>query len=176
MRHLSRGLALLLFVASSTLTAHAQTDAEAVRKLPQTFCEGWAKHDGHLLAAIMADDVDFVNVGAHWLHGRADFEKYHSRLLSGRFKEANLTLLETEVRFLQSDMAVVHWSWKIDGDKNFDGTPRQQRFGLMTMVAQKRSGAWQVVVAQNTNAMPGTPPEIQGSKSPITIPSADAKP
>jgi uncharacterized protein (TIGR02246 family) len=176
MRNLSRGLALLLFVASSNLNAHAQTDAEAVRKLPQTFCEAWAKHDGHLLATIMADDVDFVNVGAHWLHGRADFEKYHSRLLSGRFKEANLTLLETEVRFLQSDMAVVHWSWKIDGDKNFDGTPRQQRFGLMTMVAQERSGAWQVVVAQNTNAMPGRPPEIQGIKSPITIPSTDAKP
>ncbi len=153
-----------------------ETDAEAVRKLPQTFCEAWAKLDGHLLATIMADDVDFVTVGAHWLHGRADFEKCHSRLLSGRFKEANLTLLETEVRFLQSDMAVVHWSWKIDGDKNFAGTPRQQRFGLMTMVAQKRSGAWQAVVAQKTNAMPGTPPEIQGIKSPITIPSTDAKP
>jgi uncharacterized protein (TIGR02246 family) len=176
MRNLARGLALLLFVASSTLNARAQTDAEAVRKLPQTFCDAWAKHDGHQLATIMADDVDFVNVGAHWLHGRADFEKYHSRLLSGRFKEANITLLETEVRFLQSDMAVVHWSWKIDGDKNSDGTPRQQRFGLMTMVAQKRSGAWQVVVAQNTNAMPGTPPEIQGIKSPITIPSTEAKP
>ena len=176
MRNLSRRLALLLFVASSTLNAQAQTDAEAVRKLPQTFCEAWAMHDGHLLATIMADDVDFVNVGAHWLHGRADFEKYHSRLLSGRFMEANLTLLQTEVRFLQSDMAVVHWSWKIDGDKNFDGTPRQQRFGLMTMVVQKRSGAWQVVVAQNTDAMPGTPPEIQGIKSPITIPSTAAKP
>jgi len=107
MRNLSRRLALLLFVASSTLNAQAQTDAEAVRKLPQTFCEAWAMHDGHLLATIMADDVDFVNVGAHWLHGRADFEKYHSRLLSGRFKEANLTLLQTEVRFLQSDM---QWS------------------------------------------------------------------
>jgi hypothetical protein len=46
----------------------------------------------------------------------------------------------------------------------------------MTMVAQKRSGVWQVVVAQNTNAMPGTPPEIEGIKTPITIPSMEAKP
>jgi uncharacterized protein (TIGR02246 family) len=176
MRNLARGLALLLLAASSTLNAQGQTDDEAVRKLPQAFCEAWAKHDGHQLARIMADDVDFVNVGAHWLHGRSDFEKYHSRLLSGRFKGATLTLLQTEVRFLQSDMAVIHWSWKIDGDKNFDGTPRQQRFGLMTMVAQKRSGAWQVVVAQNTNAMPGTPPEIEGIKTPIAIPDIAAKP
>jgi ketosteroid isomerase-like protein len=85
-------------------------------------------------------------------------------------------LLQTEVRFLQPDMAVVHWSWKIEGDRNFDGTPRQQRFGLMTMVAQKRSGAWQVVVAQNTNAMPGTPPEIQDIKTPIAVPNTAAKP
>ena len=176
MRNLARGAALLLLAASSALSARAQTDDQAVRKLPQAFCDAWAKHDGHQLAAIMADDVDFVNVGAHWLHGRADFEKYHSRLLGGRFKEATLTLLQTEVRFLQPDMAVVHWSWKIAGDRNFDGTPRQPRFGLMTMVAQKRSGVWQVVVAQNTNAMPGTPPEIEGIKTPIAIPSMEAKP
>jgi hypothetical protein len=73
-------------------------------------------------------------------------------------------------------MAVVHWSWKVDGDKNVDGTPRPQRFGLVTMVAQKRSGTWQVVVAQNTNAMPGPRPEIQDIKSPITIPRTEAKP
>ena len=58
------------------------------------------------------------------LHGRADSEKYHSRLLRGRFKEAVLTLLQQEVRFLQPDTAVVHWSWKIDGDKDYDGMPR----------------------------------------------------
>jgi uncharacterized protein (TIGR02246 family) len=176
MGNLARGLALLLLAASPTLNTRAQTEDEAVRKLPQAFCEAWAKHDGHQLAAIMADDVDFVNVGAQWLHGRSDFEKYHSRLLSGRFHETKLTLLQTEVRFLQPDMAVIHWSWKVVGDKNIDGTPREQRFGLMTMVAQKRSGAWQVVVAQNTNAIPGTPPEIEGIKTPIVIPSAEAKP
>jgi hypothetical protein len=73
-------------------------------------------------------------------------------------------------------MVVVHWSWKIDGDKNYDGTPRERRFGMMTMVAQKRAGAWQVVVAQNTNAMSGAPPEIQDIKTPITIPGTEIKP
>ena len=176
MKNLARGLVLWLFIASLTLNAKAQSDDEAVRQLPQMFCDAWAKHDGHQLATIMAEDVDFVTVGAHWFHGRADFEKYHSRLLSGRFKEASLILLQTEVRFLQPDMAVIHWSWKIDGDKNFDGTPRQRRFGMMTMVAQKRNATWQVIVAQNTNALPGTPPEIQDIKSPISVPDTEARP
>jgi hypothetical protein len=31
-------------------------------------------------------------------------------------------------------------------------------------------GTWQVVVAQNTNAILGIPPEVEGIKTPIAIP------
>jgi hypothetical protein len=47
---------------------------------------------------------------------------------------------------------------------------------MMTMVAQERGGAWQVVIAQNTNAMLGTPPELQDIKTPIAIPGTAVKP
>jgi uncharacterized protein (TIGR02246 family) len=166
------GSALLLFLLASTSTALAQSkaDEDAVRKLPQDFCDAWAKHDGHALAKIMADDVDFVTVATTYLHGRADFEKFHVRLLSGRFKDSTVTRIETTSRFLRPDMAVVHWSWKVEGDKNPDGTGRQPRYGLMTMVAEKQNGNWLVVVGQNTNANLGIPPELQDIKTPIPIP------
>ena len=166
------------FLAASTNTkAQTKADEEAVRKLPQAFCDAWAKHDGHELAKIMADDVDFVTVATTYLHGRADFEKFHGRLLSGRFKESTLTPLQTTVRFLRPDIAVVHWSWKIEGDKNFDGIRRQEpRYGMMTIVAEKRSGTWLVVAAQNTQFIPGLPPEMQGIKTPIVFPESDKKP
>jgi len=170
MKHLLLAFFLLI---SAVLPAPAQTKADeaAAGKLPQAFCDGWAKHDGHELAKIMADDVDFVTVATTYLHGRADFEKFHARLLSGRFKESTLVPLQTTVRFLRPEMAVVHWSWKIEGDKNFDGVRRQEpRYGMMTMVAEKRNGNWLVVVAQNTNAMLGIPPELQDIKTPIPIP------
>ncbi len=168
---------LLLFLLAATLNAQTKADEEAARKLPQAFREAWAKHDGHELAKIMADDVDFVTVATTYLHGRADFETFHTRLLSGRFKESTITPLQTTVRFLRPDMAVIHWSWKIEGDRNMDGTARQQpRYGMMTMVAEKRSGTWLVAVAQNTNAALGLPPELQDIKTPIPIPGADQKP
>ncbi len=72
-----------------------------------------------------------------YLHGRADYEKFHARLLSGRFKDSIFSPLEMTVRFLRHNMAVVHWSWKMSGDKNFDGTARPPRFGLMTLVVEK---------------------------------------
>jgi uncharacterized protein (TIGR02246 family) len=170
MKYLPGTLLLLLLASAPNALGQSKADEDAVRKLPQDFCDAWAKHDGHALAKIMAEDVDFVTVATVYLHTRADFEKFHVRLLSGRFKDSTLTRIETTSRFLRPDMAVVHWSWKIEGDKNFDGTGRPPRYGMMTLVAEKQNGNWLVVVGQNTNAMLGTPPELQDIKTPISIP------
>ena len=156
--------------------AQNQSDEAAVRNIPQLFAAAWAKHDGHELAKIMSEDVDFVNVGGDWLHGRKDFELYHSRLLSGRFKESTFVPLETVVRFLRPDLAVLHWSWKVEGDKNQDLTPRKPRFGLFTMIVEKKNGGWLVVEAQNTNQMPGPNPELNGITPPIVFPEVEDKP
>ena len=69
-------LLALLMTAPSLVRAQTKTDLETLRKIPQDFCDAWAKHDGHALAQIMADDVDFVTVGGTLIHGRSDFETY----------------------------------------------------------------------------------------------------
>lgn len=57
--------AIALFVVTIP-AAHAQTkaDEETVHNLPQAFFAAFTQHDGHQLAQIMADDIDFVTVGA----------------------------------------------------------------------------------------------------------------
>jgi len=173
---MNRVVAILLVLSSATISrGQTKSDEDAVRALPRAFCEAWAKHDGHQLATIMAKDVDFVTVGGAWFHGRADFEKYHTKLLAGRFRDSTNTPLETVARFLSPDEAVVHWSWTIEGDKNPDGSPREKRFGIMTMLAKKQHDRWLVVVAQNTNAGPGAP-EADDIKLPIRLPKAKPKP
>jgi uncharacterized protein (TIGR02246 family) len=160
----------LSFGARSTALAQAKSDEAAVRNVPQAFCDAWNRHDGHALAQVMADDVDFVTVGAMWLHSRQDFEKYHARLLNGRFNQSTITMLQTAVRFLRPDVAIVHWSWSIAGDRNADGTARQRRYGMMTMVVEKRSDNWLVVSSQNDNADPWTPAEGQMPHLAMPIP------
>lgn len=169
-------LGLFLFIAFAIANlAQVQTsqDEKELRELPQAFTNAWAKHDGHELAKIMAEDVDFVTVSATWLSGRADFEKYHMRLLSGQFKESTRTPLETAVRFIRPDLALLHCSWRHQGDKGADGSVRPPRTGMMTMLAEKRNGRWLVVAAQNTNSGPVPPELLQGIKSPITVPKAE---
>ena len=104
------------------------------------------------------------------LRGRADFERYHARLLSGRFRESTNVVRDSSVRFLRNDLAVVHWTWSIEGDKNADGSSRPKRFGLMTMIAEKRNGRWLVVAAQNTNAAATVSPEAADITSPLPLP------
>jgi uncharacterized protein (TIGR02246 family) len=165
-----------LLVAKRAVHAQSKTDEAEVHNVPQAFAAAWAKHDGHQLAKTMSEDVDFVNVGGDWLHGKANFELYHTRLLSGRFKESMITPLEIAVRFLRPDLAVLHWSWRIQGDRNEDQTPRKPRFGLFTMVVEKRGGEWLVVVAQNTNRIVGPNPELNGIKPPIVFPTVEGEP
>src|SRR5580658_3082704 len=114
----------LNLAAPSTVRAQTKSDEVAVRNVPQAFCDAWNRHDGHALAQVMADDVDFVTVGAMWLHSRKNFEEYHVRLLTGRFHDSTIKVLQSEVRFLRPDIAIVHWSWNIAGDRNADGTAR----------------------------------------------------
>lgn len=170
------GFALLLCLAVGKTDAQTKADEEALRKLPQAHCEAWNKHDAHELARLFAEDGDFVTVATVYVHGRADYEKFHDRLLKGRFKDSVFTPLDTTVRFLRPDMAVVHWSWKMIADKNYDGTDRAPRFGLMTLVAEKRGGTWLEIIGHNTNTLLGTPPELEGIKTPIAIPGTASKP
>jgi uncharacterized protein (TIGR02246 family) len=156
-----------LAMASSARSAPAD-DLRIVSALPQRFSDAWAQHDARALAAIMSKDVDFVNVGAIWLHG-ADFETYHDRILKGRFKASTNRPLATKVSFIRPDIAVVRWSWKIEGETLADGMPAPTRHGLMTFIAEKRDGRWLITNAQNTNAGPARP-EADGLALPLPVP------
>jgi uncharacterized protein (TIGR02246 family) len=170
---LAKKAAAVIVLLLATVSAHAQSklDKETVHNLPQAFCAAFSKHDGHQLAQLMADDIDFVVVGATLIHGKPDFENYHTRLLSGRFHDMTLKLLQVAVRFLGPNVAIVHWSWTGAGDRNPDGSARQRRYGMMTMVAAKRAGRWLIVAVQNDNSVPGLPPEFEGITSPMPIPN-----
>ena len=83
------------------------------------------------------------------------------------------------MQFVRPDVAVVRHSWKAKGDKNVDGSARPQRFGLMTMVADKRNGVWLVAAVQNTNgptdATETRTPEAQDMKSGIVVPRTQSE-
>lgn len=72
-----RNLGWVAIGLMTSLSAWSQTavDEVALKRLPETFSSGWATHQGSELAKIVSEDVDFVNVGAIWLHGAGRFRQ-----------------------------------------------------------------------------------------------------
>ncbi|QDZ08105.1 SgcJ/EcaC family oxidoreductase [Sphingomonas panacisoli] len=162
-----------LCVLSNTVPATAQTavDRSTVASLPASFSAAWSTHQGDELAKLVSEDVDFVNVGAIWLRGKANFAKYHSRILTARLAASTITPLATDVRFVRADLALIRWSWRIDGERDSNGAAMPARYGLMTLVAERRRGKWQVIAGQNTNSGP-LRPEAADIQGPIIVPRA----
>src|SRR5437660_1124337 len=132
-----------LVLASAEPSEAQSGDEAAIRKIEQMWDDAWNRHDAKALAGLLAEDADFVNVNGTWHKGRAAFERLMVATHQGVvFKDSTRTTVETDVKFLTPDIAVVHARWKISGDKNLDGTAREPRNGVMTRVVAKRDGRW----------------------------------
>jgi uncharacterized protein (TIGR02246 family) len=146
----------LIVIISIVISATAQTkgnakDTEAVKNIALKWQDDWNRHDMKALAALVAEDVDFITVGGVWQKNQKEFEEYHAKGHAMQFKESAWTTKNTTVKFIKSDVAVAHVEWAIKGDKDPDGTPRQPRQGIFTWVLEKRKGNWLIIAAQNTN-------------------------
>jgi uncharacterized protein (TIGR02246 family) len=146
---------LALVVAAlgvSVVSADQAEDEKAIRVIQARWDDAWNRHDVKALSSLVAEDVRFVNVAGVVLNGRGEFEALQTRTHGMQFKESVRTVTDTQVKFLSPDIAVAHVSWRMRGDKDPDGTPRQPRHGVMMQVLMKRDGTWAIVGAQNTNA------------------------
>ena len=147
----------LIVLTLIALPVAAQTkgnakDQEAIKSLALRWQDSWNRQDMKALAALLAEDVDFITEGGNWRKNRKEFEEYRAnkRHLM-QYKESVWTTKNTEVKFIRPDVALAHVEWGIKGDKDPDGTPRQPRQGISTWVVEKRKGTWLIIAMQNTN-------------------------
>ncbi len=150
------GLALF-FTAWPATAQNKESDTEAVKQIERRWQEAWNRHDMKALAALVAEDVDFITVSGIWLKGRMAFEEHHTRVHAMQFKESVWATTDVQVKFLKPDIALVHVNWGLRGDKDPDGTPRQPRRGIFTRIVTKQGGKWLIQASQNTNIRE-TPP------------------
>ena len=126
-------------------------DIDLIKQIEKNWQAAWNGHDMKALATLVVEDVDFITVAGTWLKGRKAFEEHHARLHVMQFKESVWATNDVQVKFLKRDVAIVHVSWGMSGDKDPDGTPRQPRRGIFTRVVIKEGGNWRIKASQNTN-------------------------
>ncbi len=149
-------MAALSVAATASEPADPAADSKAIRQLATDWESAWNRRDAAALAAILAEDVDFLSVlGPNgWGKGRKAFQEAHASMLQTYFAESTWTAREIYVRYLRADIAIAHVLWSTTGDKVRHvkhGAPRQ---GIFTWVVEKQNGRWLVVASQNTESMP----------------------
>jgi uncharacterized protein (TIGR02246 family) len=142
---------LILVLVVSPLSATQVDDENAIREIQARWDAAWNRHDVKALSALVAEDVQFINVAEVVPTGRGEFEALQARTHAMQFKESVRTVTGTDIKLITPDIAVAHVRWGMKGDKDPDGTSRQPRNGVMMQVVMKRDGKWTVVAAQNTN-------------------------
>ena len=117
-------------------------DEQLIEAVVERWGDAWNRHDMSLMAALVSDDADFVNVwGMRW-HGRAEIEREHAERHRTQFRETVWTTRKASIQFLRPDVALVHLDWSMQ---------EPLRHGLFTWVMVKEPGRWSIRAAHNTN-------------------------
>lgn len=144
--------ALTVLIAAASGVARANGNEEqAVRSVVERFADAWNRHDMGAFSQLFGEDADFVNViGTRWI-GRPAIREAHAATHATIFKESRLTIEQTDVRFLDPDVAVARSRWTLTGHTASDGQPGALRTGFLTNVLVQRDGRWEIAVSRNTD-------------------------
>ena len=144
---------------SHTLSS-ATDDEGAIRSLYQQLMDGWNAASGDAFAAPFEEDGDLVGFDGTHIKGRQEIASFHQHLFDMFLKGSRLVGKVRSVRFLISNVAVMHavGGTVMAGQSDLD----PERNSIQTLVAVKRNGKWRLAAFQNTRATyMGRPEESQ---------------
>jgi uncharacterized protein (TIGR02246 family) len=95
-------------------------------------------------------DAEFTNVAGIHVKGAAEIEKFLAAGFATRLKAATWRPVNTTIRFIRPDVAIVHVTSEISGFLNPDGSTAPPHNELSIRVFQKDNGMWHVAVFHNT--------------------------
>lgn len=139
---------------SATITPEAVV--AAIHELQARQANAWNAHDAIAYAELFTEDGDVVNVLGWWWRGRAEIERQLTAAFAYVFRDSTLTITEVDVRLLESNLAVAHVRWTMEGAKAPPGASQPPRQGIQLQLLQKAHEGWRIASFQNTNSIPET--------------------
>jgi uncharacterized protein (TIGR02246 family) len=145
---------------SQKLSSSSTADETAICALYQQMMEGWNAACGYAFASPFEENGDLVGFDGTYIKGRQEIALFHQHLFDMFLKGSRLVGKVRSVRFLTSDVAVMHaiGGTVMAGQTDLD----PERNSVQTLVAVKRNGKWSLAAFQNTRATYiGRPDESQ---------------
>jgi uncharacterized protein (TIGR02246 family) len=122
----------------------------AVRAVMEAFIDSWSRHDMGTLAALFAEDADFVDVFGNWFRGRMAMEMALTQRYATVFQNSRFTEKDVAVRFPKPDLAIAHAVIELSGAVDRQGQQLPPGLGVVTTVTGEVAGGWQIIALQNT--------------------------
>lgn len=140
-------------VKSVQVTESMASDVSRVCALYAQLMEGWNRGSGEAFAAPFMKDGDLIGFDGVRFHGRDEIIRFHDPLFKEHLKGTRLVGEVTDVRFLGSNVAVMH----ARGGTIHPGhrRPAPERDSIQTLVAARDDDSeWRLVAFQNTRVRP----------------------
>ena len=133
--------------------ANHSADEVAVRALYQQSMDGWNQSSGDAFAAVFTEDGDLVGFDGTHLKGHQETAPFHQQLFDKWLKGSRLVGQVKDVRFLSSDVALMH---AVGGTvMRGKSEPTPERDSIQTLVATRQEGdQWRLAAFQNTRLHP----------------------
>ena len=120
-------------------------DEAALRESVKQMETGWNTKSGALFAKPFAEDADYVVINGMYIKGRAAIESAHQRIFDTIYKDTKISLTVKQIRFLRTDVAVVHVAGQRTGP-----TGELNQGAMLTLTMTKEKQGWLIAAFQNT--------------------------
>jgi uncharacterized protein (TIGR02246 family) len=133
------------------ITTH-QTDEAQILALFDDLLEDWGRGDGEAYGSRFTEDADYVAFDGTRTRGRREIAASHQQLLDKWLKGTQLKGRILSVKFLGSDVALVHAT----GGTIIRGKtkPSPERDSIQTLVAVRDGGGWRFAAFHNSRVRP----------------------
>src|SRR5690606_28630403 len=112
----------------------------------------WNRGDAFSYAALFAADCDYVAFDGTRLSGRAANAKHHEQLFDSVLYGSRLTLAGVTVRFITSDLALMHADASVSMPWESADAPRRR--SLHTYVVVRNDDGWRIAAFQAVRIRP----------------------
>ncbi len=128
------------------------SDEAAILENLKHMQDGWNTKSGALFAKPFAEDADYVIINGVQIQGKTAIETGHQRIFDTIYKDSTVTLTVKQIRFLRSDIALVHTG---SHNRIRQGEETREVDGTITLVMVKDKGEWKIAAFQNTEITSG---------------------
>lgn len=153
-----RYLILFILVVATSLNCYCQLptkygakEIHALNEVAEKWQRYWNSHDMDSFSTLFAPDVDFVTKSGTWFKGKEETMNHHKKNHASIFKTSIWATDSLAIKYIKSDLAIIHIGWGLSGDTHHDGTPSEPRHGISTWVLTKQTNRWLLLAVQNVN-------------------------